>query len=215
MKKRPYICSIGDTLKIYHVGPKPYEDIRPLAFQKDNEEAVALTKEIIGEVAFETYQYEVSAFIEPITPELIKKLVDNGFERWKADVLYEHTINLDANVSAINYINITSHPEQQAFMDKHWLKWYDEHKDLDSDAFNKARQALKRQMSKETGIPMNMSLKEFKNVLRKRIWCNMEYYVNLNVEKGSKRQYASYIPHVQISVNKPLIVENVVKIDED
>ena len=212
MKNVAHICNFDNGIKLYHVSSEIREDIRPIAFQNKNKKQIDDLVNLIGAARFETYKYEINAFLEPLTSELVSELVDNDFSLWESNGLFQHEINLDENEDAINYIRITSHPEQQAFMDKHWDDWYDEHKHLNNDEFSEAKAVLKKIMAVKTGIPDKMTLEEFKIVYKDHKWCNIDYFVKLNIEKGSKKQYASYIPHLQISVNKPLTVSSVEKL---
>jgi len=212
MKNVAHICNFDNGIKVYHVSSEIREDIRPVAFQNKSKKQTDDLIKLIGAARFETYKYEINAFLEPMTSELVNELIDNGFNVWKSNGLFLHEINLDENEDAINYIRVTSHPEQQAFMDEHWDDWYNRHKDLNDNDFNEAKTALKKLMAIKTGIPDEMTLEEFKTIYKDHKWCNIDYFVKLNIEKGSKRQYASYIPHLQISVNKPLTVSSVEKL---
>ena len=199
-------------LYVFHVSDKRLKDVRPLALQKGNTRHKREVKELIGEARYETYQYEINAFLEPPKQSDIDRLVSAGFTAWANNGLFIYKINLDDNIDNILSIRITSHPEQHKFMDKYWSKWYEKHKHLNNDEFYKAKKELIKQMSIETGIPYQMSLEEFKILASEKDWYGFSEFVTLNIEKGSKRQYATYIPHVQITVKKPLTIEKVTEI---
>jgi len=205
-------CKIKKDLYVYHISNKVYEDIRPLWLQKNNTKLKNNIKELIGSKRFESYKYEVSAFISPIKQEHIELMTNEGFKPWINNGLYIYEINLDDNKDSIISMSITSHPEQQEFMDKRWKKWYDRHKYLSNDEFFLAKKGLKIEMAIETNIPQHMSLEEFKDIIVGKDWCDMDKFIKLNIEKGSKEQYASYIPHVSISISKPLKFNSMKKI---
>jgi len=199
-------------LYVFHVSSKRLSDIRPLALQKGRTRYKHEIKELIGEARYETHKYEISAFLEPPKQSDIDRLITAGFTPWINNGLFVHKINLDDNIDNIISIKITSHPEQHKFMDKYWSKWYKKHKHLNNDDFYKAKRELDKQMAVETGIPDCMSLEEFKILASEKDWYGFSEFVTLNVEKGSKEQYATYIPHVYVAVKKPLTIEEVTEI---
>jgi len=170
---------------------------------------------LVGTARYKTYKYEVNGFLEAPRSISIDKLISNGFKPWENNGLYIHTIDLDKNRDRINYISITSHPEQQEYMGKHWNKWYKGHKHLNNTDFFKAKTVLKELMAKDTGIPSEMTLDEFKEISKDRNWYDFDKFVDINIKYGSKKQYASYIPHVQVSVNRGLIVERITNVNSD
>jgi hypothetical protein len=191
---------------LYHYGKPGYDSIRSLAFIND-EDAKRRAIELMGEAKYESYQYEVSSFLEPLNKHNIEKLIKNGFKAYsRVDTMVEYAIDLldKYNRESIKYAIITSIPEQQLWMDEHWEEWYKQHENDDEYDFIKAKEKLLEQMYKEIGVPYKMSVDELIYVVRTHHWCNMDKYVDLNIVCGSKQQYATCIPHVILGIKRPL-----------
>lgn len=197
-------CNFKKGLVVYHISDKLYEDLRPLAFQSPTNSVLNNIENIIGKDRLDGYIHELNFFLEKPSKENIRDLVKSGFGKWSSDELYIYTVDLELIPDLVDYVTITSHPEMDKYLEDTWEEWYEEHKDLASDKYFKAKAKYTSDMAKTTGIPSKVNINDFKDLARRHLWCNMDFYVNLNIEKGATDQYASYIPHLQIYVNKPI-----------
>ena len=192
---------------VYHFGKSGYEDIRPLALQDiKNIEEHKLYK-MLGKEKFKTYFNEVNTFINDISKDEVKNLIDNGFKNWDVKDLTKYEINLDDNKDKIDSISITSIPDTSEWYSKHWDDWYEKHKDLNDKEYVKAKEELRDRMLNELKLTTTFkSIEKFQEYANNKDWCDNEKFVEYNIENGFKSQYASYIPHIQITVNAPLTI---------
>lgn len=215
---------------VYHIGAKGYDKIRPLSMQKDkNSEAQITAKEFFGDTdKYESYTTEISSFISNVKCEHVSKHVMNGFDNWGGKDLYVYKIDLLANEKNINGIGINSSPQETIYNDKYWDKFYkdadkkiikkygrldsDEAVEMFRDLIKEWKDERSKYLFKEYGIKDNMSVTEYLESEYLDEWKDIDTFVDKNIKDGQKTQYASYIPHLAIQVNKPLVFEEVTKI---
>ena len=191
---------------------------------------------------YEEYITEVNAFLGKVECKHLKPLQEAGFEVYKdLDALYLYKINLTKQIDKINYIAVQSTPQQLEYDNKYWAKFrektvkeidyiyglddvtYDLIKDTiygkawsEDFAKKQAEYMLLRDnyLEKKYGIKKYMTYEEFIRLPYLDDWADLDKYWELNLKEGAKGQYASLVPHVQVSVKKPLEIEEVYKICE-
>ena len=196
---------------VYHVSNKLHDDIRSLKFQK----GIDVKKYIGTKEYLKNYFRQVNTFAAPISTSNIELLQKKGFKQWNQKELYVYKIDLRENLHSIENISVTSSPEQKIFDDKNWETWFEIHKDLeDKDWFREKKLYLERreEFLNSNGIKTTMSVEECIVFLKTRDWKDMDKYVIINSREGNKKQYASYIPHIQILTKGPLSYVSVEKV---
>ena len=208
--------------KIYHISNNLYKDLRPLKLQDNGlikiQEMMSkgYSKEYIDK-----YGLEVNFFFNPITKEHIEKMILNGFTNWNLSEFYLYTIDLhklkDINY---NYISVTSTKQQRDYDDANWSafeKKYEHYYDA-GDMVNwikyKTIYATNRDkyLLDKFNIKKEMVIDELIKHPLLSDWLNFDKYFNYNLKHGNKKQYASYIPHIQFSVSEPIEYIKVEKI---
>ena len=150
------------------------------------------------------YFKEVNCFLGSISKDNINILKDNGFVSWDVKELYVYTIDLLTNKHNIDFVNITSIPEEYAYMDMFWDNWKGTRREF--------RKGMAEYLERNMGINRDMSIEEMSLLLSKKDWDNSDKYFNINSVLGNKDQYASNIPHLQIHTKDALKYEKVTKI---
>jgi len=197
----------------YHFGNSGYDKIRPFIFQDDSPDSRKdEVKEYLGEKRFESYQHEVSLMMFPLNSEQIGELVKNGFNAWDVPNITIYKVNLTKQADKIDYINLESIPEYNKWYDKNWDEFYDKYSTVDEDTFMELRKVLTYKMCVETGIPRGVFIKDLKDIIHNKDWCDSDKHLKVNISKGNKNQYASYLPHFNIRVSEPLDFEEVTTI---
>lgn len=208
--------------KIYHISNSLYKDLRPLKLQQNGlikiQEMMSkgYSKEYV-----DIYGLEVNFFFNPITKEHIEKMILNGFSNWNLSEFYLYTIDLnklkDMNY---NYISVTSTKQQRDYDDANWSvfeKKYGHYYDV-GDMVNwvkyKTIYATNRDkyLLDKFNIKKEMMLDELVKHPLLSDWIDFDKHFNYNLKYGNKKQYASYIPHIQFSVNEPIDYIKVEKI---
>ena len=212
---------------VYHVGKKGYDVIKPGGMVRTPEERKKFQEKYpaMTDNEMDIYDYEINAFLGPVTKEMVLLLKNNGFINWNVDELYLYKINVtDPANKSIEYFRVTSTPEQMEYDKKHWDKMYFKYKYLTDEDFEKVKNEfikdkqnymLKRaKYLKQFNTDTELTLAQFLNINKKRYadWCDTEKYFKLNAMYGSKKQYATYIPHVQMYTKKALKFESSTKI---
>ena len=168
----------------------------------------------------EEYKSESNFFLGPITGEHIDTLVNNGFKVWEGlqnkAFLYVIDLNDQYNRSHINYINVTSTPQQIEYDNEHWAKFSSQYDNVSDEVFRRKKTNYFEQRDKhlrKSGIYKCKTVKMFTEIPFITDWSDMDKYVNINLTCGQKKQYASCIPHIQVSVSNPLKIKSVIDIN--
>ena len=196
---------------VYHISNKLYKDIRPLGLQ-DNYDS----SKLVDAPYDKKYINEVSLFLSPITKDNVKDMRDNGFTTWGDGKLYLYVIDLDKqSKDTVSHVMLTSTPEQTVYDDTNWNKIMGSRKVIN----NLSAEEFKIRFTKYTedrSKALEYSNKEvpLENLytIDNDIWedlTDMDKWVEYNIKFGSKEQYASYIPHLIVTVTKPLKIESV------
>lgn len=200
---------INNFDELYHVGERGYDAIKNRK-QQGKYHKCSKCKD--------AYNSEVSLFLGKITVNHIDSLVDNGFTVYRTKNISRYTISLSENIKNIESISVTSTPQQteynDLYYDERFLKVFGENPKKDKEYYNKwpsfieeYKRDRKEYLYKQYGIKDDMSLKEYLSLPYLKDWSDMDKYVNINLEEGNKNQHASYIPHVQLKLKKPLIIK--------
>ena len=204
---------------VYHVGGKGYKDIKTGGMVRTQKEKDEFQKKYkLSDEYMKTYNNEINAFLSPVTKEMVQLLRTNGFKAWGNSELYLYKINiLDPQNSHIKYFRVTSTPEQTKYDNDNWPKFMEQNKDKTDKNFLKEKEKYmnkRRNYLKQFKADVNLSLKTFININPKiyKNWANNSKYFKINSQNGNKEQYATYIPHVQMYVKKPLKFESVERI---
>lgn len=196
---------------IYHIGNKGYDLIKN---RKQQKKYYNCSKCSIS------YNDEVNAFIGNLTKKHIEKLIKNGFNVYVNKDTSSYKVSISDNIDNIISISVTSTPQQFDYVDKHWVTQYDKEfgtKDVikNKDYYKKWepfitkwKGKIKKHLEEEYGIKDTMTIKEYLNLPYLEDWADMDKYVDINILKGNKHQYASYIPHVQFKLKNPLIIKS-------
>ena len=192
---------------VYHYSPTRLHAIAPLRFQ-DSERAKKRMKEL-EDSAGESYFSTLSFFPFPVSPESVKRLQDAGFSQWGSVPLIEHKVDLSKEKDKIRFIELVATPEQNEFFYEHWAKMVkSEPGTPEFDAEKAEYLKLETARVRQIGQGPWRSVKEFS---KSKGWKHFkspssEKWVDLNLEKGNKAQYATYIPHIIVTVTGPLEV---------
>lgn len=208
---------MSDEQFVYHVSSGLYEDIRAIQYQVTSGKVTLDRLKKHGDKSYiERYIREVNVFPGMMSAEDVSLLRRKGFVNWGKGTLYVYKIDLKQVESLIISINVTSTPEQTEFNDKNWTDWYNKHKHkVDEDYFKERdiyRNRLKAYLESK-GIKGVMTVDEYITLISTRDWQDVSKYVKLNARIGNKKQYASYIPHVQLEVSGPLEYVEIVELN--
>ena len=103
---------------------------------------------------------------------------------------------------------------------KEFPKLYNPVKDLSDEEFEKIKPTYLKQKEEyfnnrqnylnTLGIEKQMNFEQLSNLDKNMVknWKDNDKHFKINARYGNKNQYASYIPHIQISVEKPLVYES-------
>jgi hypothetical protein len=209
-----------DAIYVYHIGKKGYKDIRPLKFLKDHPNFKIASKRFKNfPEKLEEYLSEINAFLGPVSEQDLLELKNKGFKQYQnIDNLYLYKINLNSskNRSKIKKMEMTSIKEQLDFNNKNWDNFYKKNKELpDKEWFKNKELYFKKQHEFiiNKGIKYkNLNINTLKNNSKLQEWSDVKKWFKYNSIHGNKEQYASCIPHIQISVSAPLEFESVQKL---
>ena len=170
---------------VYHFSDNIYDFIKPRHLQ-------------------DGYKYElnqenmqVSAFPWFIDYSLIELLIKSGNKVWGSiDKLYQYAISIVKNSNNIHTINYTSSLEQREY---------------DSMFYNRNVDIMKYKEKRneylyEKGIKP-FSVDEFIKRDYLNRYPDVEEYFKYNAKYGSRKQYASFIPHLHIICINPLVYD--------
>ena len=208
---------MSDEQFVYHISSGLYEDIRAIQYQVTSDKVTLdHLKKHVGKSYIERYIREVNAFPGMMSAEDVSLLRRKGFVNWGKGTLYVYKIDLKQVESLIISINVTSTPEQTEFNDKNWTDWYTKHKHKVDEDFFKERDIYRNRQEaylESKGIKEAMTVDEYITLISTRDWQDVSKYVKLNARIGNKKQYASYIPHVQLEVSGPLEYVEIVELN--
>lgn len=192
---------------VYHVSSKLFKDIRALEYQTGKKK-----KDYSLITDIDNYFKEVNSFPGVITKKDVDLLRRNGFVNWGTGKLYVYKIDLIKNKHNINHINVTSTPEQRQYDSENWDEFYSKYSSLSDEEWIKGKDAYlsKRDLHlANLGIRRDLTLEEYLSLIVTKDWDDSSKYFKINSKHGNKKQYASYIPHVQINTKGPLSFESV------
>jgi hypothetical protein len=144
----------------------------------------------------------ISFFLNRLGLKNILKLRKAGFKNYSADILFEYGIK---DISNMNNFILYSTKEEHQFEKDNWDKYTKDAKSRDEFLKAKARykQALIEHMKQCKCSRIPMSYDELMNHPNIADYMNVDKYVDINIKEGSKSQYVTYIPHVQVQSNLP------------
>lgn len=192
---------------VYHVSAKLFKDIRALEYhvgKKKNDYT------LITDV--DAYFKEVNSFPGEVLKKDVELLRRNGFVNWGTGKLYVYKIDLIKNKHNINHINVTSTPEQSQYDNDNWDEFYSKYSSLSDEEWVKGKRdyLIKRDLHlTNLGIGRDLTVDQYLSLIITKDWDNSSKYFKINSKHGDKKQYASYIPHVQLHTKGPLTFESV------
>lgn len=207
---------------IYHIGKKGYEDIKSGGMVRTPEEIKEFQlKHKLSDEYMKQYNSEINAFLAPVKKKHVQILRNKGFTNWGDGELYQYKININRPENQNpNYYSVTSIPEQTKYDKKEFPKLYNPVKDLSDEEFEKIKPTYLKQKEEyfnnrqnylnTLGIEKQMNFEQLSNLDKNMVknWKDNDKHFKINARYGNKNQYASYIPHIQISVEKPLVYES-------
>lgn len=206
------------SFKLYHISNQLYADLRPLTLQSGGKAKIEEMKSK-GYKSVNTYKKEINFFFNPIDTSHVKRLIGQGFSRWKHPRLYLYTVNVGSELFTknYNYFSVSSTPQELAYNDKYWDGFWRENRNADNWDELKAKWLADREryLHVRHGIKPRMSREELMSHGLLQDWQDLEKHLNINIAKGNRNQYASCIPHIQLSVNEPIAFESIRLIDEN
>lgn len=178
----------------------------------------------------EEYNQNVSLLPAPLTRDVIENYRGHGFTAWGRGPLYEYKISIPKNMSAFpGEIRLTSTPDQLQYNRRHSFdkafsdqgidrqrvirdnKYWEEVKDNYIEIKEKYKEAQDKYV-KHMISPSLTSRNYSSHPYIKKLIDSFDFWVDFNLRKGDKSQYASYIPHIHTNIDKPLIPESVTQI---
>lgn len=207
---------------IYHISNSLYKDLRPLKLQQNGLLKIQeMMSKGYSREYLNVYGLEVNFFFNPISKEHIEKMILNGFNNWNLSEFYLYTIDLtklkDMNY---NYVSVSSTKQQRDYDDANWStfeKRYEHYYDS-GDMVNWVKYKTKyvndrdKYLLDKFNIKKKMTIDELIKHPLLSDWLDFDKHFKYNLKHGNKKQYASYIPHVQFSVNEPIDYIKVEKI---
>lgn len=207
MENKPVVFDLNKGRYVYHVSAKLFKDIRALEYQTGkNKKDYTLIADV------DNYFKEVNSFPGVVTKKDVELLRRNGFVNWGTGKLYVYKIDLIKNKHKINHINVTSTPEQSQYDSENWDEFYSKYSSLSDEEWVKGKDDYlsKRDLHlANLGIRRDLTLEEYLSLIVTKDWNDSSKYFKINSKHGNKKQYASYIPHVQINTKGPLSFESV------
>lgn len=184
---------------LYHISDKLYPNLKSLALQNPTDRNTSHSREI-------------NFLLAPISTEDKVAYIKAGFKRWGTNIndpLYLYIVD-SSKIEKTAIVNITSTPQQRTYDKRHWHM-----DDVSDEDFPKARREYMdnrtkflRRMYK---IPSNSHMEAFTKHAQYPNWSHHQW-VDKNLLTGSKEQYASDIPHLQVLITKPVEYVKVFKI---
>lgn len=163
------------------------------------------------EAAVRRYAKEINFFFNKPTRKHIEAMIEVGFKNWDNQVTYIYRVDLTKLTLEPNYVFVTSTEQQHQYTELYWEEFWEQAGDKYSDNFQEGREEfirLMREYLKTHYRIKDMSIKELVNHKFLSDWLDFEKHFDRNLRLGNKNQYASYIPHVQMSVEKPIRYED-------
>lgn len=191
----------------YHFASKRYAALRPIALQRDKQKRInELLQNGATPEGLESYIHEVYFFLGTPTVAQIKRMQRAGFWRWNMNQMYIYTVD-PSRIKGVTSVRITSTPQQRDYDNLHW------------DVFIKSGQSRRmyfdardKYLLETYGIKPEMTIKEFVDHPLLSDWSDFDKHFEYNLAHGYKDQYASYIPHVAVSVTLPIAPKAINKV---
>jgi hypothetical protein len=184
---------------LYHVSSQLYKDLRSKAILDPNNKDLR------------SYDSRISLLLTYVTTDEIRKFAKAGFERWNMEHAYMYILDVD-KIKGYEHAIMQSTKQQAAYDLKHWSNEMDPVSDED---FPEARKeyGLRRDayLLSQHGIPTKVPIEAFTENKLYADWASHDW-IKYNMKHGDKDQYASYIPHMQLHLNEPLVYQDVVKL---
>jgi len=198
--------------KAFHIGSRGYDLIK-----NRKQQGISYTCSKCSD----KYNNEVNMFIGKMSKKHIDKLIKNGFVSYSKKDTSEYTVSLIGNNDVINYISVTSTPQQNDYVDKHYYEDFKKEFGVFPKYIKKDKEyyakwpewiknwklKLKKYLEDTYNIKDKMTLEEYLSLPYLEDWADIDKYVDINIAKGNKHQYATYIPHIQVNTSKPLVYE--------
>lgn len=186
---------------LYHVSNKLYPELKSKALLNPNDKTL------------EEFDTRISFLLCPISENDIKQYQKLGFKRWMMDEAYLYILDPDdLEISDYFYAKMQSTPEQRQYDIRNWEKKVGRVNDdvLESAMANYFIER-KTYLNNREGIPDKADIDVYLKHKQYHTWKKHEWVLQ-NMKTGNLEQYASDIPHLQISVNKPLKYQQVIKL---
>ena len=206
-----YLNNIDDDIVLYHYSLVKFDKICPPS------RIPGFDGEDISKTGFN--KDGISLLPSPMPIEKLKELKDNGFVRYdKYEDLYLYEIRLSDIIEKMLFFKYESKREPAIEIIK---KWHSEKnkimsigKNITSVEFELAKNALKAKYYHKYGLIYASDIEDdFVKMINN---ANEEFLedIDYNIKNGSKRQYASYIPHFNVVVRDCIPISKVSKIIE-
>jgi len=212
------VSNINKPFYIYHIGKKGYKEILPGGLVRSKKEKDEFRKKYkLSKDYMTKYNFEINAFLNPVKKEHIQLLRNKGFDVWKGEDLYLYKININdpENRKKIKYINYTSTPEQTELQKKIYWPILEKYRNADEKTWNEKMkpyfEAAKKFKYTKKDLSFNQAINIDEKILKDMQ--NLDKWFKFNSIHGNKKQYATYIPHIQLGgVKSGLKFESVEKV---
>lgn len=200
---------------LYHISDSQYSELKQFQLQPNGiDKLEELRKLGMSEDYLKEYIHEVNFFFEQPTLEQKNLMVKNGFKNWDTEDTFIHVV--DTSTIKYNYITIASTPEERSYDLVHWNDFLKRTKHLTDKEYFVERDLYKKErdsyLEKYFGIKPKMTMEELEKHKLLSKWSDFKEHFLHNLRYGNKEQYQSFIPHVQISVNEPIKVKDIIKL---
>jgi hypothetical protein len=210
---------------IYHYSSKKFPEIKNLEMQGIYPKGDWVKK--ISDI--ESYRKTFSGVLEPLAAKDIARHRSAGFKNWGSGPIYEYKIDILKNKEAFDGpIKITSIPEREDFRAKEWAQFIKrkgvdfQRMNHDDDYWESVKDKYFDLIRKYWDSEFEKRLKKDYGVLTPEVYVrsprithlrnNWTKFIDKNIKKGNKDQYATYIPHIHTKIKKPLIPDKIRRI---
>lgn len=207
----------NEPFYIYHIGVKGYKEILPGGLVRSKKESEDFrTKHKLSKEYMDTYNFEINAFLGEVKKEHIQMLRNKNFINWVGRDLYLYKININdpENRKKIKYIKYTSTPEQTKLQEKVYWPILEKYRDASDDVWEEKMKPYFEAEKKFKYTKKKMTFNQGINIDKKILndMKDLNKWFKFNSIHGNKKQYATYIPHVQLYSKQGLKFESMEKI---